>query len=326
MDKAKIKQLINIMFLMCIFIYILFSLIKSFVKPNGIIEMENRYANKYDSISLKKYVNGTMQSNIENTLSDQVMLSSILRKGNNYIKGLLLKKYVDLYYKKYELDYLNVGDINFYGSENLVYYHRDLNNISQYLDKKIENYNSFVDKNKYVDVYLYYIEKDTDINFKTDKKIDIFAYIQKRLNNIKTSKFEIDNFEDFKEYFYKTDHHWNYKGSYKAYNEVLDLMNISNPVNYVDEICLNKSFSGSKASASVFNKIMKDDFCAYKFNFSNLDITVNGEKKDYGTQTEFFNNTTNLNINYGNFYGWDDGEVIFKNNNSDSKDSLLIIG
>ena len=68
MDKAKIKQLINIMFLMCIFIYILFSLIKSFVKPNGIIEMENRYANKYDSISLKKYVNGTMQSNIENTL------------------------------------------------------------------------------------------------------------------------------------------------------------------------------------------------------------------------------------------------------------------
>ena len=326
MDKAKIKQLINIMFLMCIFIYILFSLIKSFVKPNGIIEMENRYANKYDSISLKKYVNGTMQSNIENTLSDQVMLSSILRKGNNYIKGLLLKKYVDLYYKKYELDYLNVGDINFYGSENLVYYHRDLNNISQYLDKKIENYNSFVDKNKYVDVYLYYIEKDTDINFKTGKKIDIFAYIQKRLNNIKTSKFEIDNFEDFKEYFYKTDHHWNYKGSYKAYNEVLDLMNISNPVNYVDEICLNKSFSGSKASASVFNKIMKDDFCAYKFNFSNLDITVNGEKKDYGTQTEFFNNTTNLNINYGNFYGWDDGEVIFKNNNSDSKDSLLIIG
>ena len=103
-------------------------------------------------------------------------------------------------------------------------------------------------------------------------------------------------------------------------------MNISNPVKYVDEICLNKSFSGSKASASVFNKIMKDDFCAYKFNFSNLDITVNGEKKDYGAQAEFFNNTTDLNITYGNFYGWDDGEVIFKNNDSDSKDNLLVIG
>lgn len=288
MDKAKIKQLINIVFLLCIFMYILLSLLKSFVKPNEIIEMENRYANKYDSISLKKYV--------------------------------------DLYFKRHDLDYLNAGDVNFYGPENLVYYYRDLNNISQYLDKKIENYNSFASKNKDVNVYLYYIEKDTDINFKTGKKVDIFEYIQKRLNNIKASKFEIDNFEDFKEYFYKTDHHWNYKGSYKAYNEVLDLMNISNPVKFVDEICLNKSFSGSKASASVFNKIMKDDFCAYKFNFSNLDITVNGEKKDYGAQTEFFNNTTDLKITYGNFYGWDDGEVIFKNNNSDSKNNLLVIG
>ena len=196
MDKAKIKQLINIVFLLCIFMYILLSLLKSFVKPNEIIEMENRYANKYDSISLKKYVNGTLQDNIENTLSDQVILSSRLKKGNNYIKGLSLKKYVDLYFKRHDLDYLNAGDVNFYGPENLVYYYRDLNNISQYLDKKIENYNSFASKNKDVNVYLYYIEKDTDINFKTGKKVDIFEYIQKRLNNIKASKFEIDNFED----------------------------------------------------------------------------------------------------------------------------------
>ena len=107
MDKAKIKQLINIVFLLCIFMYILLSLLKSFVKPNEIIEMENRYANKYDSISLKKYVNGTLQDNIENTLSDQVILSSRLKKGNNYIKGLSLKKYVDLYFKRHDLDYLN---------------------------------------------------------------------------------------------------------------------------------------------------------------------------------------------------------------------------
>lgn len=174
MDKAKFKQLINIVFLLCIFMYILLSLLKSFVNPNEIIEMENRYANKYDSISLKKYIDGTMQKNIENTLSDQVILSSRLKKGNNYIKGLSLKKYVDLYYKRHDLDYLNAGDVNFYGPENLVYYYRDLNNISQYLDKKIDNYNSFASKNKDVGVYLYYIEKDTDINFKTGKKVDGF--------------------------------------------------------------------------------------------------------------------------------------------------------
>lgn len=53
MDKAKFKQLINIVFLLCIFMYILLSLLKSFVNPNEIIEMENRYANKYFCICKK---------------------------------------------------------------------------------------------------------------------------------------------------------------------------------------------------------------------------------------------------------------------------------
>lgn len=326
MIKLKIKKIINILFIFCIFMYIFFSLIKSFVKPKDIIDMENRYANKYDSISSKKYFNGSMQDNIENTLSDQILLSSILKKGNNYIKGTILKQYVDSYYKNNSLDYLNVLGVSFYGKDNLVYYYRNLNDVKINLDKKINNYNSFAVNNKDVDFYVYYIEKDTDINFNTNDKSGIYEYIADRLKNIKSSKFSINNFDEFKKYFYKTDHHWNYLGSYKAYQEVLDLLKVDIPLKYEEKVCLNKSFSGSKASTSVFNKIMKDEFCAYKFNFADMDILVNGEEKDYGLQNEFLNNKTNLDINYGNFYGGDDGEIIFKNNASGSKDNILIIG
>lgn len=326
MNKVKIKKIINVMFLVCIFAYVFLSLIKSYFKPNEIVEMENRYANKYDSITLKEFIDGTTQNNIEDTLSDQIILSSKLKKGNNYIKGKTLMKYVYFYYNQHDLDYLNALNVKFYGPENLVYNYRDLNNIKQYLDEKIDNYNLFAKNNNDIDVYLYYIEKDTDINFNTNEKSKIFEYIREEIKNIKSSNFKIDNFKEFKEYFYKTDHHWNYKGSYKAYTEVLNLLDVNNPVKNDSEVCLNKSFSGSKASASVFNKIMKDDFCAYKFDFSSLDISVNGEKKDYGAQSEFFNNTTNLKINYGNFYGGDDGEIIFKNNDILSNDNLLVIG
>lgn len=326
MNKVKIKKIINVMFLVCIFAYVFLSLIKSYFKPNEIVEMENRYANKYDSITLKEFMDGTTQNNIEDTLSDQIILSSKLKKGNNYIKGKTLMKYVYFYYNQHDLDYLNALNVKFYGPENLVYNYRDLNNIKQYLDEKIDNYNLFAKNNNDIDVYLYYIEKDTDINFNTNEKSKIFEYIREEIKNIKSSNFKIDNFKEFKEYFYKTDHHWNYKGSYKAYTEVLNLLDVNNPVKNDSEVCLNKSFSGSKASASVFNKIMKDDFCAYKFDFSSLNISVNGEKKDYGAQSEFFNNTTNLKINYGNFYGGDDGEIIFKNNDILSNDNLLVIG
>ena len=51
-----------------------------------------------------------MQDYMEDTLSDQILLSSNLKKGNNYIKGIILKQYVETYYKNNSLDYLDVLD------------------------------------------------------------------------------------------------------------------------------------------------------------------------------------------------------------------------
>ena len=69
---------------------------------------------------------------------------------------------------------------------------------------------------------------------------------------------------------------------------------------------------------------MNDDFCAYEFDFVDMDITINGETKDYGMQDEYFNKNEK-NVTYGDFYGWDDGEIIFNTNDS-SKENILIFG
>lgn len=322
--QAKIKKIIDIIFIICVFMFIGGSLVKSIIKPINVIERENRYANKYESISISKFLNNNIQTNIENTLADQILISGKLKSANNYFKGNLVKFYIDKYFKNAN-EYIYLSDVNFYGST-MVYKPIYMNNIKGDLNKKITNYNELISSYKNVDFYAYYIEKDTDIDFDTNQKTGVFDFLKSNLNVNNISKFEINNIKDFNNYFYRTDHHWNYRGSYKGYTEVMNLLGFKNYKQYEEEVCLGNDFSGSKAMSSIFNKVITEPFCVYKFDFENLDITINGEKKDYGLQSEYISNSETTKINYGNFYGWDEGEVIFQNNNSKTKDNIIIIG
>lgn len=323
MKNSKRKLLINTAFTIAVFVYLFSSLIKSIVKPIDVVERENRYANKYSKINLTSYVKGVTQSNIESTLSDQVFLSSRLKLVNNLMKGILLKEYINLYFDQNELCYFPVSDINFYGKDNLVYNKWNFNETKNILDTKIENYNKLID-NINTNFYVYYIEKDTDINFETNKKLGAYDYIKDNINTKNISRFEINNFDEFNEYFYKTDHHWNYKGSYKAYKELLTLLNVDSSPKVGTEKCFKERFSGSKASTTQFNQIMTEEFCAYDFNFDQFNTTINGIKNEYGNQEKYFNGLAD-NISYGNFYGGDDGEIVFKNSKV-LEDNILVIG
>lgn len=322
--KKKIKKTVDILFITCIFIFIFGSTTKSIVKPIDIVERENRYANKYEKINISKFLNNSVQSNIENTLSDQILISGKLKSANNYFKGKLVKFYIDKYYNDIN-EYIYISDISLYGTT-IVYNPLYLSSIKDGLNKKIKNYNELMSKYKDINFYAYFIEKDTDINFETNEKTNAYEYVKDKLFVKSIAKFEINNINEFRNYFYKTDHHWNHKGSYKGYTEVLNLLGITDYKKYEAEVCLGNDFSGSKATSSIFKKVITEPFNVYKFDFENLDITVNGEKKDYGLQSEFLLNPATAAISYGSFYGWDAGEIIFKNNSSQSKDNILIIG
>lgn len=317
------KLVIDILFISCIMIYLYISFGKSIFLPNEKIDIENRYANKYEKLSLKSFVNGEIQDNIENTLSDQVMLSSVLKKGNNFIKGNIVKIGLDYVFNGEKKNYINVSNVKFYES-NLVYEYQKLEDHKSNLDTKIKNYNALIKKHKNIDFYLYYIEKDTDINFDTNEKSGIYEYIKNLYKGKDISNFSINNFDEYSKYFYASDHHWNYQGSYKAYGEVLDLLKVDDEKNIGQKKCLNQKYSGSKAVTSIFYKVVNDNFCAYEFDFADMDITINGVESDYGMQDEYLNKNEKK-VSYGGFYGWDDGEIIF-NTNDPNKENILIFG
>ena len=317
----KRRKLINLIFIIGVFLILILGFSKTILKPKDINYVENRTAYQYPKFTVSSFNFGNYQNDIEKALSDQIPLSGKMKlaiKGLNTISKLYYYKIVNI--NNY---YNDLGGMYIYGN-NLLYGPRDYTSTIALLEKRLANINSISINN--VQIYLYYIEKDTDINFNDNSKLNIYEYIKEHLNHdIISAKFAINNFDEFKTYFYRTDHHWNYKGSYKAYTELVKMLTNDEPLNYIDELCQKNILSGSKASAIGSNYILKEDFCAYKFALNEHEVYIdNSHVQNYGIKKEFFNSKIN-SISYGDFYGGDYGllEFDFKN---PQRDNLLIIG
>ena len=136
--------------------------------------------------------------------------------------------------------------------------------------------------------------------------------------------FEINSFADFADRFYKTDHHWNYKGSYEAYLEVLQLLGCGEqPLAPVDTVTLSQSFEGSKTAD--MDGLFVEDFTVYRFDYPPMTISVNGNlAADYG-EAEAYLSSERTDVSYAGFYGEDNGEIVFDTNNT-NKENILLIG
>lgn len=320
--EQKLEIIIDMFFVFSILAFMFCALAKSILKPNEIVDSENRYANRYNKITIKDYLTGDLQTNFEETLSDQIIFSSKLKSANNLLDGIIVKTSLDMLADNENLDYYNLGSIYSYGKDALVYYPYVLDNYTDELMNKVEMLNKTMSEYPEVEYYFYYIEKDTDINFKNNSKLMAFEYLQENLNSSNVFRFEINNFEQFKQYFYKTDHHWNLEGSYKAYEELLSIFEIDNPKipNGID--CFNNKYIGSKAMS--FSTLFNEELCYYNINYDEINTYINGVEGQYGFQGGEVDNNIAYPA-YHTYYGFDRGEVIF-DSNDDSKENILIIG
>lgn len=301
-------------------------LLNTILNSDDINYYENRTAYKMPKVSINKILDKSFQDDVELAFSDQIPLATVMKKGYNFLHNVTTNIVADIGFKNdCSNRYIQLGEstVSFGCDKNLVYYPGYVSYAKDDFDKRIASINNTL-ANTTVDTYIYYIEKDTDINFTTNEKTDIYDYLKENIHTDKIYKYEINSFEEFKDKFYKTDHHWNYKGSYLAYTELVKILTNDEPLKYKKVICLNDNFSSSKANFSGATHFYKEKFCAYEFDFPNYDIYINGKKSDYGNQKYHINNPKE-DVSYGSFYGYDDGEIIF-DNHDDSKDNILIVG
>lgn len=333
------KKIGNWIFIVIIFGFLFAGLLKTaFFPTHGIIKEEKRDANTLPSFTFGSYFDKSYQKAVKSALSDQVFFAQDMKKLYNSTDSRFVKASVNVAknaVKKLSADnpekrppYIKMGDLNLYGDDYILYNPTEFDWVEQSLDRCINSYNDVIKKNQDVEFYLYYIEKDTDNNFETGEKSGIFEHLKKGFDipDKNISRFEISDFETYSKYFYRTDHHWNLDGSYKAYTEVMPFLGCDEKlIPKGEKIKLSDDFAGSKTLFSETAEF-KEDFYAYKYDYPVFAIFENGSVvSDYGKQDEFFEGTETESPTYGTFYGNDSGEIVL-DSGYHQKESILVIG
>ena len=319
-----VKKAVNAVFVGGIVLLLLAGLARTVFFPKEVNTYENRYAEKIAPLTLEGWLDGSFQDSVDKALADQVQLAQVYKRAYNFTSSRYLKVMADpllpLCYGRY-VNYVDTLLFNGY----ITYPPRALADMTGRLEAKADNYNQAFAAHPELDFYVYYIEKDTDVNFETGEKVPACDYLFDRLDlpQDRLGRYEVNDFGQFSLRFYRTDHHWNEWGSYLGYTQLLDLLGVEDaPLNSTGDSVDLGTFSGSKATGAA--AVFAEPFYAYPFDFPDMEVTVNGVPGDYGAQEAFFSGEGGA-PSYGAFYGWDAGEVVFSTGRTE-RENLLILG
>lgn len=221
------------------------------------------------------------------------------------------------------------GGIYMYGNSGYLLYRPvesiDFTNYERFTDK----FNSMIEVMSDVDFFAYYIPTSGAVDFsRLPIHDDYYTFIQSHLHVKEMKRLDMNSFSDYKNYFYKTDHHWSYQGSYQGYVDILGMLKPeAEVIKPLDLNCFaNLQSLGSNARQSGSN--MTENFCAYEFERNpNITVRINDIESTYGNEEAYrlkmYDEALGVS-HYGIYYGGDDGKLVFTN--PDQEGNLLVIG
>ena len=290
--------------------------------PREMNPYENRYAVQMPTLSAATYGSGQFQDQLEDALADQLPKASAMKKLYHLGTRTYVYEALSPLSEEHADTYFDYYGINLTDGQRLVYSPMALSDVQDRLNTRIAQIRTAMDTVD-ADFYLYYIEKDTDLNFETGTRLGAFEYLASQLE-LPMAKFAVDTPEDFFRDFYVTDHHWNYLGSERAYTELIELLDCGEPLAHGSVTTLaNHPFTGSKAAACGAHQL-SEVMTVYGYDFPKMAVTLDGQPAaDYGNQRDFLLGHGD-SLSYSAFYGGDNGEVIL--DTGSGGENLLILG
>ena len=319
--KQKALKLINIASILLCMILLLSGLIRTVISPDTEVVYENRPAEHFAYPSLKSYTDKSFQDSFESALSDQVHAAIKMKKLFNIIDTGCALPFINRLQDSYP-GYIAFRDIYFYKDMLL---HNPASNSAKLpaMRETVKALNGYFESAEDTDFFVYYIETDKDINYETGKKCGVFEYFSQKLSLSPDhmSRLCSENFEEYRENFLHTDHHWNGTGAYKAYLDICNMMGVA-PLESQGLHSVDGIYRGTKAAG--VEGIAAESFSVNIFDFPSMSITINGSPCDeYGMQAEFIANELST-FSYGSVFGPDCREIIFETGNPGK--NLLIMG
>ena len=182
-----------------------------------------------------------------------------------------------------------------------------------------------------VQSYVYLVNSSRTLDFDhLDQTLPLYTVLRESYPDSVVDCLSIKSVEEYCNYFYKTDHHWNYKGSYQGYTQIIRMMlgedepllepleTVVFPMNYNGSLCERMK-----------RAISDEPFAAYRFEFPPMKVEFNGVKKTtYGKQEAYFKGKYNANQrmtnHYGEFYGGD-WALVHLSTGDESKENLIVL-
>lgn len=227
--------------------------------------------NIVDKVSNKvNAVKNKLENEVTNSFPFYNSLNGLYQNFNYYMNSFL--------YKEVPLKTNSDSEYIFYNKENDFYYLENQyskDELDKRLDMQVKMFNKLA--NLDIDMYLYFPTryeltklKDNNLN----SYVDIFK--DKLSSKIKVANMDITSLEQYKNYFYKTDHHWNMNGALAGY---YDIMNILGKIPVDNLEVVNKTerkFYGSMAKSVLNNKTY--DYILDIDKKLDYDVLVNGKQ------------------------------------------------
>lgn len=315
---------------------------------------ENRTLQKVPVLNLKDFLNQNFQNNLETSIGDQlafsIQIKYVTKQFYNSLTKITSKTFLestDLTVKNEDVtDVLDdiksdekiQPDKNCYIYQEVVAGKLYKIDDSGYIFRKphapeeydFELYDSEMLASVTNPKYLFFILTPESADFNDLKKYQPFEYIKQKMPTTGYDILDYNSFDEYKKYFYQTDHHWNYNGSYVSYCKIMKLLE-GNNVQVLEPVRTheyNTIYNGSLARDNLL-RCATEKFTVYEFDLPVYKTFINDVEGEYGYRSYYvsdddFPHKTYSN-HYGMYYGDDHAKVVYDFNQPE-KENLLILG
>lgn len=305
--------------------------------------LEGRPYTRLPSPSVDSFLSGDFQDDLESYTADALPLRETLLLGKASLQRLSISQMADLlgydaYHTFFGSGYLHETE----GNRLLAVPAKQSKKVLNGLAASVDSINDFVTSNP---GYTYYFA----MPYRSDvlgigplaglvsEPVDA-EFLQSRIfSRLSPDITQIDlmpsSYEEFDEDYFKTDHHWNIKGAYKAYCTINEAMGNASSTLPCGELLTfpTAQFYGSEARSGLDTSVGPDIIQDYELAVPNHETWIYGElmPSDFAASTQAYidgfqpdNPFVNL---YADYWHGDYGQIVFVNQDDKTSKNLLII-
>lgn len=323
------KQLWAVGFIVLFTLSVLAFLLPSVIGGKEISELENRTLTAFPALNADSFLSGSFQDDLEEALGDHTLLSEEVRAVVRDAQSSALNlEHAAIYALDPSLKsgYSQIADGYYsYGGDpcRIVEKPEDLSG-------KTADLQAFADKLNAVQgirTYLYFIRNSRSVDFDhPEEGAASYELTRSFLRLDGSAEFTVTDYEDYSRWFYQTDHHWNNRGSYRGYCEIVAMMDKGEPLPHGEEIEFPVIFNGSYARQT--RQLCADEpFRVYTYDIPKHSVSLNGKRGKYGRLDAYLKGryeAESLTNHYSNCYGGEYGEIVY-DFGTEGKGTLLMI-